>query len=96
MPHMPHLPITSIYRYTMSLYLHPTKTISLYLQPYPLIYYFNSLSFIHQTGHSITERDQVGQAGPAFREPTLVRGDPLHVPHMLCDLPQDYLLHNFI
>ena len=33
--------------------------------------YVNSLSFIHQAGHSIIEGDQVGQAGPDFCEPML-------------------------
>jgi len=42
----------------------------------------------------ITERNQVGQAGPAFHEPALAGPDPPVVPHMPCDLPQDDLLYN--
>jgi len=45
-------------------------------------------------GHSITEGDQVGQAGPDFHEHMLARPDLLAVLHMLCDFPQDDLLHN--
>ena len=44
-------------------------------------------------GHSITEGDQVGQAGPDFHEHMLARPDTPVVLHMLCDLSQD-LLHN--
>ena len=37
----------------------------------------NSLSIIHQAGHSITAGDQVGQAGPPFHEPMLAKPDPM-------------------
>ena len=40
------------------------------------------------------EGDQVGQAGPALREPMLARPDPPVDPHVPRDLPQDNLLHN--
>ena len=53
----------------------------------------NSLSFIHQAGHSTAE-DQVGQAGPAFHEPVLSGPDPLAVLPMLCDLIPDDLFHS--
>jgi len=51
--------------------------------------YVNSLSLIHQVGHSITERDHVNQAGPVFCEPMLLGPDPPVLLHMLCDLTQD-------
>ena len=56
----------------------------------------NSLSLIHQAGHSIIEGNQVGQLGLALHEPMLAGPDPLLVPHMLCDLSQDNLLHNLL
>ena len=55
----------------------------------------NSLSLIHQAGHSTAE-DQVGQAGSAFHEPVLSGPDPLAVLHMLCDVTQDYLFHDLL
>ena len=36
------------------------------IQPLTKLDYFSSLSLIHQVGHSITEGDQVGQAGTGF------------------------------
>ena len=45
-------------------------------------------------GHLIIEGDQVCQAGPAFHEAMLAGPDALVVPRMLCDCPQDDLLHN--
>ena len=56
--------------------------------------YINSLFLILQMRHSIIEGDHLGQAGPAFHEPMLARTDPPAVPHMPCDLHQDYLLYN--
>ena len=56
--------------------------------------FINSLSLIHQMGHSVIKGDQVGQARPAFHEPILARHDSPDIPHVLCDLPYDDLLHN--
>ena len=49
---------------------------------------------IPQMGHSGTEGNQVGQAGPAFHEPMLAGPAPPVVLHLPCDLPQDDLLHD--
>ncbi|XP_075000742.1 GPN-loop GTPase 1 isoform X2 [Calonectris borealis] len=45
-------------------------------------------------GHLVIEGDQGGQAGPAFCEAVLAGPDPLVVPHMACERPQDEPLHN--
>ena len=44
---------------------------------------------IPQMGHSVTEGNQVGQAGPAFHEPMLAGPDPLVVPYLLWGHTQD-------
>ena len=54
----------------------------------------HSLSLIHWVGHQVIEGDQVGQAGPAFREPTLAGPDPLAVLHLPGELTQDEPFHN--
>lgn len=47
--------------------------------------YIHSLSLIHQADHLVVG-DDVGQAGPALREPMLAESDPLVVLNVLCDL----------
>ena len=54
----------------------------------------HSLSFILWVGHLVIERDQVGQAGPAFCEPMLAGPDPLVVLHMPGERTQGETLHN--
>ena len=56
--------------------------------------YVNSISLIDHVGHSIIEKNQVGQAGPAFHELMLAGPDSPVLLHMPCDLPQDQLFHN--
>jgi len=52
------------------------------------------MSLIHQVGHLVVEGDEVGQAGPAFHEPTLSEPNFLIVLHIPCDHTQDDLFHN--
>ena len=56
--------------------------------------YVNSLSLTYQMSPLLMERGEAGQAGPASCEPMLTSPDLPDVPHVLCDLPQDDVLHN--
>ena len=60
-----------------------------------LVDYMKNFFLIHQADHLNIEEDQFGQAGLVIREPMLAGSDPLVVLHILCDLSQDYLFHNF-